>query len=66
MNGMLWIEEFIENNTINFYIFDNEMHERDNCIKSDIWVDLILLVSITLFCDPRRKPKSLEEIKRMQ
>ena len=61
MNGMLWTEEVIENNTINFSIFDNEMYQRDNCIKSDIWSDVILLVSITLFCDQGRKSESLEE-----
>ena len=32
------------------------MYQRDNYIKSDIWSDVILLVSITLFCD--RGPKS--------
>ena len=57
MNGMLWTEEVIENNNINFSIFDNEMYQRDNCIKSD----LIFLVSITLFCDQVRKSESLEE-----
>ena len=55
MNGMLWIEEAIENNNINFYIFDNEMYQRDN------WSDVISLVSITLFCDQGRKSESLEE-----
>ena len=61
MNGMLWTQEVIENNTINFSIFDNEMYQRDNCIKSDIWSDVILLVSITSFCDQGRKFESLEE-----
>ena len=61
MNGMFWTEEVIENNTINFSIFDNEMYQRDNCIKSDIWSDVILLVSITLFCDQGRKFESSEE-----
>ena len=53
MNGMLWIEEVIENNTINFSIFDNKMYQRDNCIKSDTWSDVFLLVSITLFISPK-------------
>ena len=65
MNAMLWTQEVIENNTINFFIFDNEMYQRDNCIKSDIWSDVILLVSITLFCDQGRKSKSLEERKKI-
>ena len=60
-NGMLWTEEVIENNTINFSIFDNEMYQRDNCIKREIRSDVILLVSITLFCDLRRKSESLED-----
>ena len=59
--GMLWTEEVKENYTINFSIFDNEMSQRDNCIKSDIWTDVILIVSITLFCDQGRKSQSLEE-----
>ena len=59
--GMLWTEEVKENYTINFSIFDNEMYQRDNCIKSDIWTDVILIVSITLFCDQGRKSESLEE-----
>ena len=33
---MLSTEEVIENNTINFSIFSNEMYQRDSCIKSDI------------------------------
>ena len=37
------------------------MHQRDNCIKSDILSDVILLVSITLFCDQGRKFESSEE-----
>ena len=61
MNGIFWKKEVIGNNAINFSIFDNEMYQRDNCIKSDIWSDVILLVSITLFCDQRRKSESLEE-----
>ena len=65
MNAMLWTQEVIENNTINFFIFDNEMYQRDNCIKSDIWSDVILLVSITLFCDQGRKSESLEERKKI-
>ena len=65
MNGMLWTEEVIENNTINFSMFDNEMYQRDNCIKSDIWSDVILLVSITLFCDQGCKSKSLKERKKI-
>ena len=32
-------------------VCDNEMYQWDNCIKNDIWSDVILLVSITLFCD---------------
>ena len=58
---MLWAEGVKENYTINFSIFDNEMYQRDNCIKSDIWKDVILIVSITLFCDQGRKSESLEE-----
>ena len=61
MNRMLWTEEVIENNTINFSIFHNEMYQQDKCIKSGIWSDVILLVSITLFCDQGRKSESLEE-----
>ena len=61
MNGMLWMEEVIENNTINFSIFDNEKYQRDSCIKSDIWSDVILLVCITLFCDQGHKSESLDE-----
>ena len=38
MNGMLWTEEAIENNTINFCIFDNEMYQQDNCTKNDVWM----------------------------
>ena len=45
---MLWTEEVIKNNTISFSIFDNEMWEQDNGIKSAIWSDMVLLVSITL------------------
>ena len=37
------------------------MYQRDNCIKSDIWTDVILLVSISLFCDQGSKCESLEE-----
>ena len=37
------------------------MYQWDNCIKSDIWSDVILLVSITSFCDQGRKFESLEE-----
>ena len=59
--GMLWTEEVKENYTINFSIFDNEMYQRDNCIKSDIWTDVLLIVSITLFYDQGRKSESLEE-----
>ena len=47
---MLWTEDVIENNNINFSIFHNEKYQRENCIKSDIWSAVILLVSITLFC----------------
>ena len=60
MNGMLRTEEVIENNSF-IDIFDNKMYQRDNCIKSDIWSDVILLVSITSFCDQGRKFESLEE-----
>ena len=35
------------------------MYQRDNCLKSDIWRDVILLVSITLFCDQGRKSQSI-------
>ena len=59
--GMLWTEEVKENYTINFSLFDNEMYQRDNCIKSDIWTDVLLIVSITLFYDQGRKSESLEE-----
>ena len=59
--GMLWTEEVKENYTINFSLFDNEMCQRDNCIKSDIWTDVLLIVSITLFYDQGRKSESLEE-----
>ena len=41
-----------------FSIFDNEMYQRDNCIKSDIWSDVILLVRITLFCVKDASPKA--------
>ena len=61
MNGMLWADQVTENNTINFSIFDNEMYQRDNYIKSDICRDEILIVSITLFCDQGQKSESLEE-----
>ena len=44
-----------------FSIFDNEMYQLDNCIKSYIASDLNLLVGITLFCDQGCKSKSLEE-----
>ena len=37
------------------------MYQRDNCIKSFIGSDVILLVGITLFCDKGRQSKSLEE-----
>ena len=60
MNGMLRTEEVIENNSF-IDIFDNKMYQRDNCIKSDIWSDVILSVSITSFCDQGRKFESLEE-----
>ena len=46
---------------INFSLFDNEIYQRDNCIKSDVWSDVILLVAITLFCDQGHKSESLEE-----
>ena len=46
---------------INFSIFDNEKYQRDSCIKSDIWSDVILLVCITLFCDQGHKSESLDE-----
>ena len=39
------------------------MYQQDNCIKSYIWSDVILLVGITLFCDQGGKSKSLEEKK---
>ena len=61
MNGMLWTDQVTENNTINFFIFDNEMYQRNNYIKSDICRDEILIVSITLFCDQGHKSESLEE-----
>ena len=37
------------------------MYQRDNCIKSNVWSDVILLVGITLFCDQGHKSESLEE-----
>ena len=37
------------------------MYQRDNCIKSDIWTDVILVVSISLFYDQGCKCESLEE-----
>ena len=46
---------------INFSIFDNEMYQRNNSIKSDIWSDVILLDSITLFCDQGRRSENLDE-----
>ena len=61
MNHMVWAEEVIENNTINFSMFHNEMYQQDNCIKSGIWSNMILLVSTTLFCDQGYKYESLEE-----
>ena len=36
---------------MNLSIFSNKIYQRDNCIKSYIWSDVILLVGITLFCD---------------
>ena len=50
---------------INLSIFDNEMYQRDNCIKSYIWGDVILLVGITLFWDQGRKSEILEEIRNL-
>ena len=41
------------------------MYQRDNCIKSDIWSDVILLVRITLFCVQGHKSESLEEKRKM-
>ena len=61
MNGMLGTEGIIYwfiiflFDKINFTIFDNKMYQRDNCIKSDIWSDVIFLVNITLFCDQGHK-----------
>ena len=37
------------------------MYQRDNFIKSDISSDVIVLVSIALFCDQGPKSESLEE-----
>ena len=37
------------------------MYQQDNCIKTYIWSDVILLVGITLFSDQGCKSKSLEE-----
>ena len=51
----------IENNTINFSISDNEIYQSDNWIKIHFWRDMILLVSITLFCNQGCKSESLEE-----
>ena len=34
------------------------MYQRDNCFKSDIGSDAILLVSITSFCDQGRNSKA--------
>ena len=64
MNGMLWIEEVIGNNTINFSVLDNEMYQRDNCIKNGIWRDVILLNSITLFCDQGKLKRKLKRKKK--
>ena len=59
MNGMLWTEQVMGKIVLlNYY---NEMYQWDNCIKRDIWSDVIILVSITLFCDQGCKPESLEE-----
>ena len=41
------------------------MHHRDNCIKSDIWNDVILLLRYTLFCDQGCKSESLKERKKI-
>ena len=60
MNGMLWTEEVIENNTVSLYLI-MKCNQQDNCIKSDIWSDVILIVSITLFCHEERKSEHLEE-----
>ena len=30
-------------------IFDDEMYQRDNCMKSDIWSDVILLIVNNMF-----------------
>ena len=57
MHGMLWREEVIENDIEN----EMKMNQRDNCIKSDIWSDLILLLRITLFCDQGCKSEGLKE-----
>ena len=43
---------------ISFSIFDNEMYQQDNCIKSYIESDVILLVGITLFSDQGNKSES--------
>ena len=51
----------IENNTINFSISDNEIYQSDNWIKIHFWRDMILLVSIKLFCNQGCKSESLEE-----
>ena len=37
------------------------MYQQDNCIKTYIWSDVILLVGITLFSDQGCKSESLEE-----
>ena len=71
MNGMLWTEEVIENNTLIFlnmtrsfslYLIMKyeiyQVYQRGNCIKRDIWSDMILLSSITLFLIKNTIPKS--------
>ena len=36
------------------------MYQQDNCIKSDTWSDVNLLVGIILFCDLGRESENLE------
>ena len=50
---------------MSFSIFNNEMYQQDNYVKSYVWSDVILLVGNTLFCDQGCKSKSLEERRNM-
>ena len=52
--SLIWEDQFLSK-------FDNEMYQRDDCVKSYIWNDVILLFRITLLYDQGRKSESLEE-----